>query len=105
TKGVQYLQESMGSIRSGFEDIMKNGPLAYEFCRGIKCTLTNYVPHEDPAHRTYAQLMPASRRAILGAMLTATPTLVEPLLGIKVKAPTDLTGAVTGVSSGKLGEP
>src|SRR5207245_8631727 len=104
TKGVQYLQESMASIRSGFEDIMKNGPLAYEFCRGIKCTLTNYVPHEDPAHRTYAQLMPASRRAILGAMLTANPTLLEPVLGIEVKGPTELIGAVTGVIGGKRGK-
>jgi len=104
TKGVQFLQESMASIRSGFEDIMKNGPLAYEFCRGVKVTLTNYVPHEDPAHRTYAQLMPASRRAILGSMLNANPTLLEPVLGIEVKGPTELIGAVTGVISGKRGK-
>ena len=78
TKGVQFLQESMDSIRAGFDDIMKNGPLAYEFTRGVKVVLTNYVPHEDAAHRTYAQLMPASRRAILGAMLSANPTLLEP---------------------------
>ncbi len=104
TKGVQFLQESMASIRSGFEDIMKNGPLAYEFCRGVKVTLTNYVPHEDPAHRTYAQLMPASRRAILAAMLSANPTLLEPVLGIEVKGPADLIGAVTGVISSKRGK-
>ena len=66
TKGVQFLQESMDSMRSGFEDVMQNGPLAYELCRGVKVTLTHYVPHEDAAHRTYAQLMPATRRAILG---------------------------------------
>jgi elongation factor 2 len=104
TKGVQFLQESMASIRSGFEDIMKNGPLAYEFCRGIKANLTNYVPHEDPAHRTYAQLMPASRRAILGGTLSANPTLLEPVLGIEVKGPSDLIGAVTGVISSKRGK-
>ncbi|HUI86485.1 MAG TPA: elongation factor EF-2 [Nitrososphaerales archaeon] len=104
TKGVQFLQESMPSIRSGFEDIMKNGPLAYEFTRGVKVVLTNYVPHEDPAHRTFAQLMPASRRAILGAMLSANPTLLEPVLGIEVKGPSDLIGAITGVISGKRGK-
>ncbi len=104
TKGVQFLQESMDSIRAGFEDIMKNGPLAYEFCRGVKVDLTHYVPHEDPAHRTYAQLMPASRRALLGAMLSANPTLLEPVLGIEVKGPSDLIGAVTGVISGKRGK-
>ncbi|HME19133.1 MAG TPA: elongation factor EF-2 [Nitrososphaerales archaeon] len=104
TKGVQFLQESMDSIRSGFEDIMKNGPLAYEFTRGVKVVLTNYVPHEDAAHRTYAQLMPASRRAILGALLSASPTLLEPILGIEVKGPSDLIGAVTGVISSKRGK-
>ncbi len=104
TRGVQFLQESMDSIRAGFDDIMKNGPLAYEFARGVKVVLTNYVPHEDPAHRTYAQLMPASRRAILGAMLTANPTLLEPILGIEVKGPSDLIGAITGVISSKRGK-
>lgn len=104
TKGVQFLSESMDSILAGFNDIMTNGPLAYEFCRGVKVTLTHYVPHEDPAHRTYAQLMPASRRAILGAMLSANPTLLEPVLGIEVKGPGDLIGAITGVISSKRGK-
>jgi elongation factor 2 len=104
TKGVQFLQESMDSMRSGFEDVMQNGPLAYELCRGIKVTLTHYVPHEDPAHRTYAQLMPATRRAILGAMLSGNPTLLEPVLGIEVKGPADQIGAITGVISGKRGK-
>ena len=104
TKGVQFLQESMDSIRAGFDDIMKNGPLAYEFTRGVKVALTNFVPHEDPAHRTYAQLMPASRRAILGALLSANPTLLEPILGIEVKGPSELIGAITGVISAKRGK-
>src|ERR1700739_3479637 len=83
---------------------MQNGPLAYELCRWCKFVLTHYVPHEDPAHRTYAQLMPASRRAILGAMLSANPTLLEPILGIEVKGPADLIGAITGVISSKRGK-
>jgi elongation factor 2 len=104
TKGVQFLQESMDSIIAGFRDIINNGPLAYEICRGVKITLNHYVPHEDPAHRTYAQLMPASRRAILGAMLSANPTLLEPVLGIEIKGPGDIIGAVTGVISSKRGK-
>lgn len=104
TKGVQFLQESMDSIRSGFEDVMANGPLAYEFCRGMKIILSHYVPHEDPAHRTYAQLMPASRRAIIGSVLSARPTLLEPMLGIDIKAPSDQIGAIAGVISSKRGK-
>jgi elongation factor 2 len=104
TKGVQYLGESIDSIKAGFEDVMQNGPLAYEICRGLKVTLTHYVPHEDPAHRTYAQLMPATRRAVLGAMMAANPTLLEPILAIEVKGPGDLIGAITGVISSKRGK-
>jgi len=104
TKGVQYLQESMDSIRAGFNDVMTNGPLAYEFCRGYKVVLTHYVPHEDPAHRTYAQLMPATRRAILGASLIAEPTLLEPILGIEIKCPAEQIGPIASVISGKRGK-
>ena len=104
TKGVQFLQESMDSIRAGFNDVMTNGPLAYEFCRGMKVVLTHYVPHEDPAHRTYAQFMPATRRAILGPALTAEPTLLEPILGIEIKCPAEQIGSIAGVISGKRGK-
>jgi len=36
TKGVQFLQESMDSLRAGFVDAMTNGPLAYEYVRGAR---------------------------------------------------------------------
>ena len=104
TKGVQYLQESMDSILSGFNDVMDEGPLSREYCRGIKVILHHYVPHEDPAHRTYAQLMPASRRAILGAMLSAQPTLLEPMLGIEVKCTSEQIGTIASVISSKRGK-
>lgn len=104
TKGIQFLQESMDSIRAGFVDVMNNGPLAYEYCRGVKVILHHFVPHEDPAHRTYAQLMPASRRAILGSMLLANPVMLEPIQGIEVKCPIDQIGAVVGVLSAKRGK-
>ena len=104
TKGVQFVHESMDSLRAGFTDVMMNGPLAYEYCRGTKVTLHHYVPHEDPAHRTYAQLMPASRRAILGALLSADPILLEPILGVEVKCPAEQIGDVSGVIASKRGK-
>ncbi len=77
TKGVQYLHESMDSIRSGFDDVLRNGPIAHEAVRGVKFVLHHFVPHEDPAHRGLAQLMPATRRSMLGAMLIADPVLAR----------------------------
>ncbi|NWG09377.1 MAG: elongation factor EF-2 [Nitrososphaerales archaeon] len=104
TKGVQYMQESIDMIRSGFMDVMENGPLAYEYCRGVKIILHHAEFHSDPAHRTYAQLMPASRRSLLGALLLAEPVLLEPILGMEAKAPTELVGQVVGVISSKRGK-
>ncbi|MGQ9718731.1 MAG: elongation factor EF-2 [Nitrososphaerales archaeon] len=104
TKGVQYMQESIDMIRSGFMDVMENGPLAYEYCRGVKVILHHAEFHSDPAHRTYAQLMPASRRSLLGALLLAEPVLLEPILGMEAKAPTELVGQVVGVISSKRGK-
>ena len=48
--------------------------------------------------------MPATRRAILGAALTANPILLEPILGIEVKCPSEQIGAVAGVISSKRGK-
>lgn len=104
TKGVQFLQESMDSIRSGFDDVVHAGPLSQETVRGIKFVLHHYVPHEDPAHRGLAQLMPASRRSMLGSMLLADPILLEPVLGIEVKCPQEQIGTVAGILSGKRGK-
>ena len=104
TKGVQFIQESMDSIKSGFEDVIYSGPIAHETVRGVKFVLHHFVPHEDPAHRGLAQLMPATRRAMLGSMLIADPVLLEPILGIEIKCPQEQIGTVAGILSGKRGK-
>jgi len=104
TRGVQFIQESSDSINSGFDDVMKEGPLCKEQMRDCKFTFTHFVPHEDPAHRGLSQLGPASRRACMGALLTAGTTILEPILGIEVRVPTDLVGNVATVLSGKRGK-
>jgi elongation factor 2 len=104
TKGVQFIQESIDSIRSGFDDVVHSGPLARETVRGLKFVLHHFVPHEDPAHRGLAQLMPATRRSMLGSMLIADPILLEPVLGIEIKCPQEQIGVVAGILSGKRGK-
>jgi elongation factor 2 len=104
TKGVQFIQESMDSIRSGFDDVVHSGPIAHESVRGLKFILHHFVPHEDPAHRGLAQLMPAARRSMLGSMLVANSVLLEPILGIEIKCPQEQIGTVAGVLSSKRGK-
>ncbi|KPU81163.1 elongation factor EF-2 [Nitrosopumilus sp. PRT-SC01] len=104
TKGVQFVQESTDSINTGFEDVMKEGPLCREQMRGCKFIFTHFVPHEDTAHRGLSQLGPASRRACMGALLTAGTTVLEPTLAIEVRVPTDLVGNVSTVINGRRGK-
>ena len=104
TKGVQFVHESTDSINSGFEEVMKEGPLCKEQMRDCKFTFTHFVPHEDTAHRGLSQLGPASRRACMGALLTAGVVILEPMLAIEVRVPTDLVGNVATVLSGKRGK-
>jgi elongation factor 2 len=104
TKGVQFIQESLDSIRSGFDDVVHSGPIAHESVRGVKFILHHFVPHEDPAHRGLAQLMPATRRSMLGSMLIADAVLLEPILGIEIKCPQEQIGTVAGILSGKRGK-
>ena len=104
TKGVQFIDESSDSILSGFDDVMKEGPLAREQMRDCKFIFTHFVPHEDTAHRGLSQLGPASRRACLGSTLLANPVILEPILGIEVRVPQDLVGNVASVLSGKRGK-
>jgi elongation factor 2 len=104
TKGVQFIQESMDSIKSGFDDVIHSGPIAQESVRGLRFVLHHFVPHEDPAHRGLAQLLPATRRAMLGTMLMADPVLLEPILGIEVKCPQEQIGTVAGILSSKRGK-
>lgn len=104
TKGVQFIQESTDSILSGFDDCMKEGPLAREQMRNCKFVFTHFVPHEDTAHRGLSQLGPASRRACMGALLMAQPTMLEPVLGIEVRVPQDMVGNVATVLQGKRGK-
>lgn len=103
TKGVQYLNETESMVISAFKDVCEEGVLAREPVRSMKVVLTDAQLHEDPAHRTFAQIFPAIRRAILGAILTDEPGLYEPLMKIVVQVPSEYIGQVSSVISSKRG--
>jgi len=97
TSGIQYLREIRDYIVQGFRWTTEAGPLAQEPIRGLKVVLTDAVVHEDPAHRGPAQIMPATKNAIFAAILSARPTLLEPLLRLDIKVHPDYIGAITSV--------
>ncbi|PSN86719.1 elongation factor EF-2 [Candidatus Marsarchaeota G1 archaeon BE_D] len=103
TKGIQHLLDIKDTLIQGFRWAMEAGPLAQEPMRGVKVLLTDAIIHEDPAHRGPAQVMPAIKNAILAAVLMAKPTLLEPLLKLDIRIPTEYVSSINRIAAQKRG--
>jgi elongation factor 2 len=103
TTGIQYLREARDHIAGGFIWGVESGPYAGEAVRGVHVVMDDVQLHEDPVHRGPAQMMPASRQALFAALLSAEPTLLEPIYKIQVRIPPEELGNVTGLLSRKRG--
>src|SRR5207249_6885005 len=77
TKGFQYLHETMELIKEAYLEAMNKGPLAAEKCMGLKVRLVDAKLHEDSVHRGPAQVIPAARSSIYGAMFQVGRILLE----------------------------
>ncbi|MFO8077617.1 MAG: elongation factor EF-2 [Thermoplasmatota archaeon] len=92
TKGIQYLSEIHELIIQSFEEVMKSGPTASEPCQGLLVRLVDAKLHEDAIHRGPAQVIPAVRNAVYGAITIASPVLLEPMQKVFISTPQDLMG-------------
>jgi elongation factor 2 len=92
TKGIQYLSETHELITQAFEEVMKSGPIASEPCQGMLIRLVDAKLHEDAIHRGPAQVIPAVRNGIYGAIMVAEPILLEPMQKVFISTPQDLMG-------------
>jgi elongation factor 2 len=92
TKGIQYLHETMELIKDAFDEAMNQGPLANEKCMAMKVMLVDAKLHEDSIHRGPAQVIPAARSAIYGAMCQAGRVLYEPIQKVFINVPEDMMG-------------
>lgn len=92
TKGIQYLHETMELVKQAFEEAMVQGPLANEKVAGVKLMLMDAKLHEDTIHRGPAQVIPAVRSGIYGAMCVAGRVLMEPMQKVFISVPQDNMG-------------
>jgi elongation factor 2 len=93
TKGIQYLHETMELVKDAFVEAMNRAPLANEKCMGMKVMLVDAKLHEDTIHRGPAQVIPAARSAIYGAMCLAGRILHEPIQKVFINVPDDVMGS------------
>lgn len=104
TRGIQYLDEVKELLLEGFESALEDGPLANEIAMGLKFKLNDAKLHEDAVHRGPAQVLPAIRRAIYAAMMTAKPALLEPMQKVFISTPQDYMGACTREIQNRRGQ-
>ena len=95
TKGIQYLDETMELLLESFKEVVSKGPYANERVYGIKARLVDAKLHEDSIHRGPAQVIPAGRNSIYGAMCQARRILMEPVQKVFINVPQEIMGSVT----------
>ena len=104
TRGIVHIGEIIEMVMDGFEQVMKEGPLAREPCTKLKVLLRDTKLHEDAIHRGPAQVLPAVREAIKGAILQANPVIFEPLQILQLEAPSQYLGEITKLIQNKRGQ-
>ena len=104
TRGIVHIGEIIEMVLDMFEDVMNAGPLAREPCFKVKVTLTDCKLHEDAIHRGPAQVYPAVREGIRGAIMAAGPVIYEPLQIHLIEAPSDCMGEISKLISNKRGQ-
>src|SRR5438309_11194927 len=75
---------------------MNRGPLAAEKGMGLKVRLVDAKLHEDSVHRGPAQVIPAARSSIYGAMVLAGRILLEPIQKVFITVPQHSMGSAIG---------
>lgn len=85
TKGVQYLNEIKDSVVAGLQWATKEGPQCEENVRGVRFNIHDVTLHTDAIHRGGGQIIPTTRRCLYACMLTAQPTLFEPIYLVEIQ--------------------
>jgi elongation factor 2 len=104
TRGQVHIGEVIEMLLDMFEDVMSKGPLAREPCLKVKVMLTDMKLHEDAIHRGPAQVYPAVREGVRGAMMTARPLIYEPYQIHRIEAPSEFLGEISKLISNKRGQ-
>ncbi|MCS6822093.1 MAG: elongation factor G [Microscillaceae bacterium] len=87
-------KEFIPAVQKGFEEAMKNGPLAGYPVDSMKVRLFHGSYHEVDSDSLSFEL--AARLGFKEAAKKAAPKLMEPIMSVEVVTPEEFTGAVTG---------
>ncbi|EMA39901.1 elongation factor EF-2 [Halococcus hamelinensis] len=103
TKGIQHLNETMELVVEGWEEALDDGPLAAEPVQGTLIRLHDARLHEDAIHRGPAQVIPAVRQAVHGALINGRISMLEPIQNVRIDVPSEHMGPASGEIQGRRG--
>ncbi len=104
TRGQVYGGEVIEMVMDAFDDVMKFGPLTREPCVNVMVFLADMKLHEDAIHRGPAQVLPAVRESVRGAILNAGPQMLEPVQVLQIDAPSSYMGAISKLIQNRRGQ-
>lgn len=94
TKAVQYLTEIRDSLENAFEQFTKEGVVAEESLRGVRCNIMDVELHTDAIHRGGSQIIPTAKRLYYACELTASPRFMEPVFLVDITTPGDVMAGI-----------
>ena len=104
TRGIVYIGDVQELINDGYEQVMKEGPIAREPVIKLKVIVKDCKLHEDAIHRGPAQVVPAIRESIRGSMLSGNAVIYEPLQVLQIDAPAEYMGEISKLVQNKRGQ-
>lgn len=104
TRGIVHIGEVIEMVLDAFNDVMTYGPIAREPCTKVKILLMDTKLHEDAIHRGPAQVLPAVRDSIRGAMLNAGLVIYEPMQVLHIEAPAASMGSISKLVQNRRGQ-
>ncbi|KAI3652800.1 hypothetical protein MP228_002225 [Amoeboaphelidium protococcarum] len=104
TKAVQYLNEIKDSCVAAFQWATKEGPMAEENMRGCRFNVLDVTLHTDAIHRGGGQIIPTCRRVLYASLLTAEPSLQEPVYLCEIQCPENAIGGIYSCLNRRRGQ-
>ena len=104
TRGIVHIGEVIELVMDGYDQVMREGPLAKEPCMKLKVTIKDMKLHEDAIHRGPAQVLPAIRESVRGSMNSAGAMLYEPMQVLQIECPAEFMGEISRLTGNKRGQ-
>ncbi len=109
-KGFRFVDEIKGgvipsqfipSVEKGVREVLESGAIAGHPMQDVRVTVHDGKSH--PVDSKEVAFTIAGRKAFLDAVAKAGPVLLEPIVNLRITAPADAMGAITGDIGGMRG--